>query len=117
MKIDEEQPDYQMDTLSSQEPPTDPLLEDYWAPLSGEDVSMDNVLGSPIHLNQSLSSDDDIPWLSPSVFKPVAYGHVCKFPLPDIDDYGLLYSLDFDDARGRLAIATSSGKVLLFDLV
>jgi hypothetical protein len=50
---------------------------------------------------------------------PVSFGHFCEYELGEDweKDYGGIYTVDFDDARGVAAFATGSGKVVLFEFV
>jgi hypothetical protein len=47
------------------------------------------------------------------------YGHLCELPMSSdwAAEYGGINTVDFDDARGRLAFATGSGKILVWELV
>lgn len=56
---------------------------------------------------------------APLVRPPTTYGHICELPVPPewAVEHGGIYTVDFDDARGRLAFATGNGKILIWELV
>jgi hypothetical protein len=47
------------------------------------------------------------------------YGHLCELPVsPEwAAENGGINTVDFDDARGRLAFATGSGKILVWEFI
>lgn len=56
----------------------------------------------------------------PMVFPPpVTFGHMCELPWQQewTKEYGSIYTIDLDDARGRLAFSTSLGKIVIFDFL
>ncbi|PVF98816.1 hypothetical protein CPB86DRAFT_814485 [Serendipita vermifera] len=69
-------------------------------------LSKDNLDGG---LEKSLEHSNEMPSQT---------GHVCEFyMLQWVQDYRGIYSVEFDDARGRLVVATGSGKILIADFV
>ncbi|KAG8811787.1 hypothetical protein FRC17_002323 [Serendipita sp. 399] len=56
-------------------------------------------------------------WSTPTV--PRTVGHVCEynFPYDWTDKNGGIYTVDFDDARGRVAFATGSEGVLILEFL
>ncbi|PVF98814.1 hypothetical protein CPB86DRAFT_784457 [Serendipita vermifera] len=65
------------------------------------------------------SNEEAEPNLGSSTRLPETFGDTCEFSMPQkwIQDYKSIYMVDFDDARGRLAFATGSGKILMVELV
>jgi hypothetical protein len=50
---------------------------------------------------------------------PPSIGHTCEFPFFQkwLSDYNGVYSVEFDDSRGRLVTTTGNGKILIADFV
>jgi hypothetical protein len=91
------------------------------SPVEGGDTNLD------IHTSQEWvpegdNEDNNSFWeiFPPSpAFNPITFGNICEYTIPDSWDqeYGDIYTIDFDDARGRLALATSSGKILILEFI
>jgi hypothetical protein len=84
--------------------------------------------GDIVHGNPSMeldsdgtddSNDDDSSNSGSPNRAPRIFGDICEFLMPQkwVQDYGGICMADFDDARGRLAFATGSGKILMVELV
>ncbi|PVF98811.1 hypothetical protein CPB86DRAFT_340668 [Serendipita vermifera] len=82
----------------------------------------DSAVSSTATCNGSAEADEvegddsDETHERPPVF---GFGHVCRVSVEDdwIRHCGGIYSLDFDDARGRLAFTTASGEIIVYDLI
>lgn len=50
---------------------------------------------------------------------PVSFGHICEYQMDEgwERQYGGIYTVDFDDARGIAAFATGSGKIVLLEFI
>jgi hypothetical protein len=72
------------------------------------------------HETQNESSEDPDE-ISEDLLDPVpqSIGRTCEFPLFQswVREYEGVYSVEFDDSRGRLVIATGNGKILVADFV
>jgi hypothetical protein len=102
---------------------------------TGEIIELSETSESPglaegdiVHGNPSMeldsdgtddSNDDDSSKLDSPNRAPRIFGDICEFPMPQkwVRDYEGICMADFDDARGRLAFATGSGKILMVELV
>jgi len=68
----------------------------------------------------STAGTENIPDSTDQQFSGIGgFGHVAEYTLEEgwRDEYGSIYSMDYDDARGRVAFATRSGKVLIYDFL
>jgi hypothetical protein len=98
-------------------------ISDYSISSTGEDEATDDIdedavssteaCGGSADQEEAEDNDNDEP---PPDF---GFGHVCQVSIEGdwVEQCGGIYSLDIDDARGRLAFTTARGEIVVYDLL